>query len=60
VRQRLGLDFGAIDYFIIDGKGIVVDANKTAGSNPIWLKKNRFRQDFNDRMAAALIRFVRG
>lgn len=60
VRQRLGLDFGAIDYFIVDGKGIVVDANKTVGSNPDWLKQNRFRQEFNDRMGAALIRFVRG
>jgi hypothetical protein len=60
VRQRLNLDFGAIDYFIVDGKGVVVDANKTVGSNPEWLKKNRFRQEFNDRMAEALIAFVRG
>ncbi|WP_027062285.1 hypothetical protein [Mesorhizobium loti] len=60
VRQRLHLDFGAIDYFIVDGKGIIVDANKTVGSNPEWLKKNRFRQEFDDRMAAALIEFVRG
>ncbi|MER9724843.1 MULTISPECIES: hypothetical protein [unclassified Mesorhizobium] len=60
VRQRLNLDFGAIDYFIVDSKGIVVDANKTVGSNPEWLKKNRFRQEFNDRMAEELIAFVRG
>ncbi|WP_156937877.1 hypothetical protein [Mesorhizobium sp. LNHC221B00] len=60
VRERLRLDFGAIDYFIVDGKGIVVDANKTVGSNPEWLKKNRFRQEFNDRMVEALIEFVRG
>ena len=60
VRERLHLDFGAIDYFIVDGRGIAVDANKTVGSNPDWLKKNRFRQEFNDRMAAALIQFVRG
>lgn len=60
LRQRLGLDFGAIDYFIVDGNGIVVDANKTVGSNPDWLKQNRFRQEFNDRMGAALMKFVRG
>ncbi|MGX5841734.1 hypothetical protein ACWGTI_13515 [Mesorhizobium sp. ArgA1] len=60
VRQRLNLNFGAIDYFIVDGKGVVVDANKTVGSNPEWLKKNRFRREFNDRMAEALIAFVRG
>jgi hypothetical protein len=59
VRERLHLDFGAIDYFIVDGKGVVVDANKTVGSNPNWLKKNRFRQEFNDRMSAALFEFVR-
>jgi hypothetical protein len=41
------------------GKGVVVDANKTVGSNPNWLKKNRFRQEFNDRMRAAPVDFVR-
>ncbi|RWE47998.1 hypothetical protein [Mesorhizobium sp.] len=60
VRNQLHLDFGAIDYFIVDGKGIVVDANKTPGSNPEWLKKNRFRQEFDDRMVEALTGFVRG
>ena len=60
MRERLNLDFGAIDYFVVDGKGIVVDANKTVGSNPNWLKRNLFRQEFDQRMAEALIAFIRG
>jgi len=60
VREKLNLDFGAIDYFVVDGKGIVVDANKTVGSNPNWLKRNLFRQEFDHRMAEALIAFIRG
>ncbi|RVC58821.1 hypothetical protein [Mesorhizobium sp.] len=60
VREKLHLDYGAIDYFIADGKGIVVDANKTVGSNPSWLKRNLFRQEFDRRMAEALIGFIRG
>ncbi|TPM35662.1 hypothetical protein [Mesorhizobium sp. B2-3-4] len=60
VRNQLHLDFGAIDYFIVGGKGVVIDANKTPGSNPEWLKKNRFRQEFDDRMIQALIKFVCG
>jgi hypothetical protein len=60
VREKLNLDFGAIDYFVVDGKGIVVDANKTVGSNPNWLKRNLFRQEFDQRMAEVLIAFIRG
>lgn len=60
VRERLHLDFGAIDYFIVGGKGIVIDANKTVGSNPAWLKTYPFRREFNDRMGEALVQFVRG
>jgi hypothetical protein len=59
VRGRLQLDVGAVDCFIVEGKGVVVDADKTVGSNPNWLKKNRFRQEFNDWMRAAPVDFVR-
>ena len=34
-RQRLGLDFGRIDYVLKGGKPIILDANKTPGSGTI-------------------------
>lgn len=35
LRDRLGLDFGKIDYAIIDGEPFVFDVNKTPGLSPI-------------------------
>ena len=29
LRRDLHLDFGSIDYFVVDGEAVVVDANKT-------------------------------
>ena len=60
MRRRLKLDFGAIDYFIVDGRAVVVDANKTVGSSAEWMKRNAFRQQFDIRMAEALIGFAKG
>lgn len=31
VRQRLGLDYGKLDYVMVDGAPVVLDANKTMG-----------------------------
>jgi len=39
VRQQLGLDFGSIDYFEVDGQAIVVDANKTTTCTDDWLQQ---------------------
>ena len=30
-RQELGLDFGKIDYCLLDGEAVMIDANKTPG-----------------------------
>jgi hypothetical protein len=59
VRRQLKLDYGAIDYFIVEGRGVVVDANKTMGSSAAWMEQYQFRRDFNMQMANALIDFVR-
>jgi hypothetical protein len=31
-RQRLGFDYGKFDYFVCDGKPILIDANRTPGT----------------------------
>ena len=59
VRRRLKLDYGAIDYFLVDGDAVVVDVNMTSGASAEWLKRNAFRREFNDRVVARLIDFVR-
>ena len=53
------LDYGAIDYFLVDGNAVVVDANMTTGANAEWLKRYAFRREFNDHVAERLIDFVR-
>lgn len=32
-RQRLGFDYGKFDFVVFDGKGILLDANRTPGSS---------------------------
>jgi len=60
VRRHLKLDYGAIDYFLVDGEAIVVDANIAVGANAEWLKRFAFRREFHDRIADRLIDFVHG
>jgi hypothetical protein len=60
VRRRLSLDYGSIDYFIVDGSAVVVDANRTYGSNPDWSRRYHFRREYTDRVAARLIKFAEG
>ncbi|MEX0627579.1 MAG: hypothetical protein WD230_02995 [Cucumibacter sp.] len=46
-RARIGLDFGKIDYILLDGKPLVIDANKTVGnaSRPGWRAPDRNGED---------------
>jgi hypothetical protein len=39
VRRNLRLDFGSIDYFLVDGEAVVVDANKTTTCTEDWLNE---------------------
>jgi hypothetical protein len=32
LRERLGLDYGKMDYVVVDGKAILLDVNKTVGA----------------------------
>lgn len=34
VRARMGIDYGKIDYGIVDGRAVVYDVNKTIGTRP--------------------------
>jgi hypothetical protein len=60
IRRRLSLDYGSIDYFVVDGRAVVVDANKTYSSNPDWARRFPFRRAYSERVAARLIAFARG
>jgi hypothetical protein len=60
VRRRLSLDYGSIDYFVVDGRAVVIDANKTYSSNPDWAQRFPFRQAYSEAVAARLIAFARG
>jgi hypothetical protein len=60
VRRHLRLDYGSIDYFVVDGRAVVVDANKTYSSNPDWARRFPFRKAYSDRLAARLIEFAGG
>lgn len=42
-RERFGLDFGKLDFFLLDGKPIVIDASKTlsAGTRGDWTAPDR-------------------
>lgn len=37
-RRRLGIDFGKFDFVVHDGRGVLLDANKTPGSPPSLIK----------------------
>jgi hypothetical protein len=60
VRRERRLDYGAIDYFMVDGAAIVVDANKTVCTTPAWVTQYESVADYIDRLAATLIAFARG
>ena len=59
VRQDLHLDFGAIDYFVVDDECYVIDANKTIGMTETWIDRFPQVQAYVGEAAARLIAFVR-
>lgn len=59
VRRDLHLDYGAIDFFMIDGRAYVVDANKTTTVNDHFIQTYPFVARLMDRLAEDLIAFVR-
>ena len=58
VRSRLNIDFGAIDYFIVDGKVTIIDANKTVTTARTWMTRYEFVRDYVDRLTRTLVDFV--
>jgi hypothetical protein len=59
VRRRLSLDFGAIDYFVVDGHAVVVDANKTVGISPSWVARFAPLARHLDLATDRLVQFLR-
>ena len=59
VRRRLSLDFGAIDYFMVDHEAVVIDANKTVVTTPSWLARYPFVARHVTQATDRLIDFVR-
>jgi hypothetical protein len=58
VRSRLNIDFGAIDYFVVDGEVTVIDANKTVTTAQAWMMRYDFVGDYIDRLTQTLVDFV--
>ena len=56
IRQVLNLDFGAIEYFVVDGDCFVIDANKTVTQPDAWIDRfppsGRFIDDSTQRLIA--------
>jgi hypothetical protein len=55
VRRDLHLDFGSIDYFLVEGEAVVVDANKTTTCTEDWVSKypavSQYLRDVGARLA---------
>jgi hypothetical protein len=54
-RQRLGLDFGKMDFVIHEGEPVLLDANKTPGRPP-GVSQGKDRSPFVDAVEALLTR----
>ena len=54
VRRDLHLDFGSIDYFLVAGEPVVVDANKTTTCTEDWVSRfpavSRYLRDVGGRL----------
>jgi len=59
-RRRLDLDYGAIDYFVVEGRATVVDVNKTITSTPDWVESYSELRDFYDELSTRLCAWVAG
>lgn len=60
LRQSLRLDFGSIDYFMVDGEAWPVDANKTTTFTRAWTDQHPEVARFLDAVAQRLVAYARG
>ena len=60
VRQRLSLDFGAIDYFETEDGVHVIDANKTITWYENWIRKFPSISEYMVKVKQRFVEFVRG
>lgn len=59
VRRQLHLDFGAIDYFVIDEEVFVIDANKTSTFTRSWIREHAPLTEYLDDVVERIIHFAR-
>ena len=53
IRQRLGMDYGKIDYVLRDGKVVVLDVNRTPGMP--GFRRNKLAHKLADVLAAGIL-----
>lgn len=58
VRTNLGLDFGSVDYFVVEGEVVVVDVNKTTTCTEDWLHKFPPVRHYIEQVGARLVEVV--
>jgi hypothetical protein len=58
VRRRLKLDFGSIDFFLVDDRATVIDVNKTTTFTPQWIETHLELRNYLDALATRLGSFV--
>ncbi|MEM9303262.1 MAG: hypothetical protein AAGE01_14200 [Pseudomonadota bacterium] len=59
LRERLGLDYGSVDYFVEDGAAVIIDVNKTTTFTPAWVAAHRQLDDYVQSVAERLADHVR-
>jgi hypothetical protein len=59
VRRDLRLDFGSIDYFVVDDEAIVVDVNKTTACTEDWVSRYPAVSKYLRDVGARLVEVVR-
>ncbi|OOZ39236.1 hypothetical protein BOW53_12300 [Solemya pervernicosa gill symbiont] len=60
VREMLHLDYGSIDYFMVDDKAYVIDANKTTTTGDSWIDAYPVIAEYMRCMQQKMIEFVKG
>jgi len=60
VRHQLNLDYGSVDYFVMDGEAFVIDVNKTTTVTPAWIEAHPQLRGYLQAVTERLVRFARG
>jgi hypothetical protein len=58
VRRRLKLDFGSIDFFVVDGQATVIDVNRTTTFTRHWVEAYLQLRNYFDALAERLRSFA--